>query len=113
MPEANDPRNAEVGQPEPAEQETQEADAAEHVLGSMAVARQKLDGEQIEKPFDEPADAVFRFAKAPRPMVDRNFADAEAAGRRQDRDEAMQFAIEPHFAQHLRAIALHAAIVIV
>ena len=39
VPDANDPRDAEVGEPEPAEQETQEANAAEHVLRPLAEAR--------------------------------------------------------------------------
>ena len=88
------------------------------MLPSMCCGRwpklgEKLDGEQIEESFDESAHAILGLAEAARPMIDRDFADAEAARRGQHRDEAVQFAVEPHLAKHLGAIALHAAIVVV
>src|SRR5262249_11974606 len=46
-------------------------------------------------------------------MVDDEFADLEAAGLREYWNEAMQFAVEPHFLEHFRSIRLHPAVVVV
>ena len=46
-------------------------------------------------------------------MVDDDFADAVSAAGGQHGHEAVQLAVEPHFAQHLAAVALHAAVVVV
>ena len=46
-------------------------------------------------------------------MVDLDLADAEAARRRQHRDEAVQLAVQADLAEHLGAIAFHAAVVVV
>ena len=71
------------------------------MLRPLAEACQKLDRQQVEKSFDESADAILRLAELPRPMVDGNLADAKAARRGQHRNEAVQFAVQPHFAKHL------------
>ena len=67
------------------------------MLRPLAETGEELDGEQVEKPFDEPRQAVFRAAELPRPMMDDHFAHAETAGGRQHRHEAVQLAVEPHF----------------
>src|SRR5262249_1394295 len=56
---------------------------------------------------------VLRSAKLARPVIDLDFADAIAARRRQDRDEAVQLAVEPDLVENLLAVALHAAVVVV
>src|SRR5258708_35412439 len=83
------------------------------MLRPLAEARQELNGHQVKEAFKETADAVLGAAEPARPMGDLNFADAVAARRRQDGDEAVQVAIETHFAEDPGPIAPHAAIIIV
>ena len=65
------------------------------------------------KPLTKRRTPYFERPNLRGPMVDLDLADAEAAGRRQHRDEAVQLAVEPDFAEHLGAVALHAAVVVV
>src|SRR5438270_757893 len=83
------------------------------MLWPLAEAGEKLDGQEIEKALDEPPHAVFRSTEFSRPMSDRQFAHAETAGRRQDRDETVQLAVEPHLGEHLAAIAFEPAVMVV
>ena len=46
-------------------------------------------------------------------MLNHDLADPKAPGSGQHRHEAVQLAVEPHFAKDLAAVALHAAVVIV
>src|SRR5262245_8410934 len=48
-----------------------------------------------------------------RTMLDFNLADAEPACRRQHRNEAMQLAVQPHFAKYLGPVTFEPTIVIV
>ena len=63
--------------------------------------------------LDDTHHAVFRVAELPRAMSDDDLAHTKSAGRRQHRHEAVQFTVQPHLAEHLPSIALHAAIVVV
>src|ERR1051325_4757886 len=83
------------------------------MLRSLAETREKFDREQIEKTLEESAHAVFGTAELARAMRDGEFADLEPAGGGEHGDEAVQFAVQPNLAQHLGAIALHAAVVVV
>ena len=49
----------------------------------------------------------------PRPVADLDLADAEAPGMRQDRNETVQLAIDADLPQHLAAVELEPAIVVV
>src|SRR3954454_2152683 len=46
-------------------------------------------------------------------MIDGNLAHRPTAGRREDRYEAVQFAVQPDFVENLAAIAFEAAVVVV
>src|SRR5262245_57398494 len=83
------------------------------MLRPLAEAGEELDREEVEESLHEAADAVLRVAEAAAAVVDLNLAHTEAAGRRQHRDEAVQFTVELHLAKDLRAVTLHAAVVIV
>src|SRR6185437_4907508 len=83
------------------------------MLRPLAESGQEFDSQQVEKTFDEAADAVFRAAKTARPVGDGDLAHAKTAGVRQNRHEAVQFAIQPDLAKDLAAVTLHAAIVVV
>ena len=58
-------------------------------------------------------DAVLRRPVLPGPMADHDLADAEAAGMRQHRDEPVQLAVDADLLEHLAAIELEAAVVVV
>ena len=65
------------------------------------------------RPLRQPRHAVLRLAVLSRPVLDDDFAGAEAFGRGQHRHEAVQLAVEPDFVHHLAAKGLQAAVVIV
>ena len=65
------------------------------------------------KPRSEAAKAVFGLAELSRPMLHRQFGHAKAAGVGQHRNEAVQFAVQPHFPGDFRPENLQSAIVIV
>src|SRR5581483_2601977 len=98
MPEADEPGEGQPEQSEVAEHEAEQAEAAEHVLRPLAEAGEEFHRQEVEKPLDEAADAVLGPAETARAMVDDQLADAEAAGRREYRDEAVQLPIEFHLA---------------
>src|SRR5581483_401053 len=63
--------------------------------------------------FDETADAILRLAIAARAMLNDELADLETTGRRQYGNEAVQLTVKPDFAEDLRTVTFHAAIVVV
>jgi len=83
------------------------------MLRPLAETGDEFDGQQIEKAAHIAAETVFGFAELTATMVNDQFADLEAARRRQHRDETMQFAVKPHFLKHFATVTLHATIVIV
>jgi len=86
---------------------------AQQVLRPLAEAGEELDGEQIEEPFEEAGAAVLRAAELARPVLDDQLAHTKPTGLGQNRHKAVQLAVQPHLVEHLAAIALHAAVVIV
>src|SRR5207247_981093 len=86
---------------------------AQEMLRALAEAGQELDRQEIEEALDEAAHAVLGIAELARAMVDGDLADLEAARGREDRYEAVQFAVEADFAEDLGPVALHAAVVVV
>src|SRR5207302_11035565 len=95
-PVVDEPRNREINHGARYGKEAQQANAAEQVLRPLPETGQELDGEQVEKPFHEAADAVLGMPETPRPMVDFNFAYAEAARRREDGNEPMKLAVKAY-----------------
>lgn len=53
------PHTGQVAHPEQTQSETPESRSSQKMLGSLTVAGQELDGQQIEEPLDEPVESVF------------------------------------------------------
>src|SRR5262249_53004023 len=83
------------------------------MLRALAETGEELYRHQIKEPFDEAGHAVFRLAKAARPMGNLDLADAISACRRQHRDKAVQLAIKSNLTENSGAVTFHAAVVIV
>ena len=66
------PLDRQVSEAEAPHAAEQEADSAEHVLRPLAEAGEERDRQQIEKPAQEPPDAVLRMAVCSRAMIDRS-----------------------------------------
>ena len=99
--------------PEAARGQRAQTDAPQHVERPLAEARQEPHGQQVEKALDEPRDSVLRRSVPAAAMADLDLADAKPAGVRQHRDEAMQLAVDADLAEHLAAVELEAAVVVV
>ena len=107
------PQTGQVNQSQQAEKEGRQSQAAQQVLRALAESGEKLDGQQVEEAFDESADSILRAAELSRTVVDHDFPYPIPPRGGQGRQEAMQFAIEPHFVEDLAAIALEPAVVVV
>src|SRR5690242_12850490 len=70
-------------------------------------------GDEVEKALGKAAKAILGSTVLPPAMVDDQFTDLEAACVGQDRNEAVQFAIELHFPEDFGPVCLHAAVVVV
>ena len=79
----------------------------------LAEPGQEADGEQVEQPLDEPGDAVLRRAEPPGAVVDLDLADPEPSRVRQDGDEPVQLAVDADLVEHLAAVDLEPAVVVV
>ena len=99
--------------PSATQAEERQTDAPQHVQGAFAEAGQESHGQQVEEPFDESRDPVLRRSMAAAAMADLDLAHAKSAGVRQHRDETMQLAVDADLAQHLAAVELEAAVVVV
>ena len=93
LPEIDHPGDAQINHAQGAKGKTHQADGAEQVLWPLAEPGEKFDREQIEKSFDKAAHPILGVPESARAVIDFDFADRVAAGRRQDRDEAVQLAI--------------------
>ena len=83
------------------------------MLRPLVEAGEEIDGQQIEKAFNDPCDAVLRVAELAGAVVDDDLAHLPAAGGGQHGHEAMQLAVEAHFVEDFAAVALEAAVVVV
>ena len=59
------------------------------------------------------ATPYFDGPNLPGPVVDHDLADPEPPGVRQDRDEPVQLAVDADLVEHLAAVDLEAAVVVV
>src|SRR5438132_13280156 len=82
------------------------------MLRALAETGEELDGQEVQKPLDEAAYAVFRMTESAGPMLDHDFGDLEAPRRGQHRDKAMELAIEADLAENRGPVAFHAAVVV-
>src|SRR5262249_38172234 len=105
--------DGEIEHPQEPDAQKSETDAAENMLRALAVADEKRNGQQIEKPAGEAFKAVLRMTELPRPMLNRQFRHAEAARVSKNRNEAVEFAVETEFLRHFGSKLLKAAVVIV
>ena len=80
---------------------------------ALAEPGQEPHGQEVEKSLEEPRDAVLRDPMPAGPMMDLDLADAKAAGMSQHRHEPVQLAVDVHLANHLGAVELEPAVVVV
>src|SRR5439155_4234148 len=95
------------------ERKAHQANGSQQMLRPLTKSGQEFDREQIEKSLHKPANAVFRVTEAARAVIDLDLTHRVAPSGRQDGDETVQLAVETHLAKNGRAIAFHAAIMIV
>ena len=79
----------------------------------MPVAAHERHGQQVEEAAEVALEPVARAAVRPRAVVDGQLGDAEAAVVREDRDEAVQLAVERHALHDLGAVGLEPAVHVV
>ena len=79
----------------------------------LAESGQESDGQQVEKPFEKPRETVFGRSMPAAAMANLDLADPEAPGVRQHRNEPVQLTVDADLTQHLAAIELETAIVVV
>ena len=101
-------------------QEDHEAEGAhkqphttEEVQGPMSVSAHERDAQQVEEAAQITLGPIARTPVLPRAMVNGYLRDAVAAIGRENRDEAVELAVEPHPLQHLRAVRLEPAVDVV
>src|SRR5205814_2289590 len=91
----------------------QEAETAEEVERALPVPADERDGQEVEEAAQVALDAVARAAMLPRPVVDAELRDAEAAVVRKHGDEAVQLSVDAEPVDDLRAVGLQAAVHVV
>jgi hypothetical protein len=82
------------------------------MLRPLTESGEKVHGEKVQKAFDNSFESVLGFSELSWPVLDDDFTDFPATGSSEHRNEAMQFAVQSHFAKHLTPIAFESAIVV-
>src|SRR5436190_10955181 len=77
-----------------AENSEQQAEPAEQMKRPVAVPTDEGDGQQVEEASEVALDAVSRAPVLARPVIHGQLCDSIAAVVGQDRDEAMELAVE-------------------
>ena len=80
---------------------------------ALAKAGEKSDRQQVEKPLEEPREAILGNAVPPAAVPNVDFRDPKAASVSQDRDKPVQLAIDADLPQDLFPVNLEPAIMIV
>jgi hypothetical protein len=95
------------------EREAREADAAEDVDRLLGVPVEEGHDDQVEDDLHDALEAILRGAEAARVVAHRDLGHPRAVPRRIDRHEAVHLAVELHVLDHLAAVGLERATVVV
>ncbi len=76
-----------------------QARAAQDMQRALAETGQEADRQQVEKPLEEPREAILGRAMPAAPMANLDLGDPEASGMSQHRDEPVQLAVNADLAQ--------------
>ena len=110
---AEDLDRGQVGGYHDADQHQHQADAAEQVQRPVLVAPDEQHGEQVEQPAPVARAPVARDAVPPRPVVDRQLRDPPATLVGQQRDVAVQLAVQLERARAIASVRLQPAVEVV
>jgi hypothetical protein len=91
----------------------EEPEPAEEMERPMPVAAHERHGQQVEEPAKVALDSISRASVSAGAMVDGQLGDAEAAVVRQNRDEAVQLAVQRHPSHDLGPVGLETAVHVV
>ena len=91
-----EPEHGEVREDDEADRSHEQPDAAEEVQRPVPVAAHEGHAQQVEEAAEVALRPVARAAVLARAMVHGDLGDAKAAVRREDRDEAVELAVEAH-----------------
>ena len=100
-------------QGEQAGEERGDADLAEDLDRPRGIADEELDVDQVEDDRDDALEAVLAAAGDARAVAHWHLRDADAHPRGERGDEAVHLAVEADAAQHLAAVGLQGAAVVV
>ena len=94
-------------------QAEQEPDAAEQMQWPVPIPAHERDREQVEESAHVALDPVVRAAVLARPVIDGQLGDAVATVVGEDRDVAVELAVELHPVDDLGPVRLEPAVHVV